>query len=66
LTQSLVLGVTQILIGASVNLAVTLFAASLAVWFARNRLWLSLQRYLMGLVLGGLAIKLLTQQRHAT
>jgi len=66
LTQSLVLGVTQILIGASVNLAVTLFAASLAVWFARNRLWLSLQRYLMGLVLGGLAIKLLAQQRHAT
>ena len=66
LTQSLVLGVTQILIGASVNLAVTIFAASLSVWFARNRLWLSLQRYLMGLVLGGLAIKLLTQQRHAT
>lgn len=65
LTQSLLLGVTQVSIGSSVNLVVTLSAATMAGWFARNRLWLAVQRYVMGLVLGVLAIKLLSQQRSA-
>lgn len=65
LAQSLVLGVTQVCIGSSVNLAVALSAAALASWFARNRLWLAVQRYVMGLVLGVLAVKLLAQQRSA-
>ena len=65
LTQSLLLGVTQIFIGTGVNLFVTLSAAAMAVWFAKNRIWLSIQRYVMGLVLGILAVKLLTQQRGA-
>ncbi len=63
LTQSLVLGGTQVLIGSSVNLLVTLGAAGIATWFARNRLWLAVQRYAMGLVLGALAIRLLVQPR---
>lgn len=63
--QSLTLGVTQVFIGSSVNLVVTLFAAAMAGWFAKNRLWLVVQRYVMGLVLGALAFKLLTQQRSA-
>lgn len=66
LSQSLVLGATQVCIGASVNLLVTLSAAAMAGWFARNRLWLAVQRYVMGLVLGALAVKLLSQQRGAT
>jgi threonine/homoserine/homoserine lactone efflux protein len=63
LSQSLQLGLTQVCIGSSVNLAVTLFAAAIATWFSKNRLWLTVQRYLMGFVLGVLALKLLTQQR---
>jgi threonine/homoserine/homoserine lactone efflux protein len=65
LAQSLVLGVTQVCIGSSVNLMVTLSAAAIAGWFAKNRLWLAVQRYFMGLVLGVLAFKLLAQQRSA-
>ncbi len=65
LAQSLMLGVTQVCIGSSVNLLVTLSAAAIAGWFAKNRLWLAVQRYVMGLVLGVLAVKLLTQQRSA-
>ena len=63
LFQSLLLGITQVFIGSSVNLLVTLSAAVIAGWFARNRLWPAVQRHVMGLVLGVLAVKLLTQQR---
>ena len=65
LAQSLLLGVTQVCIGSSVNLLVTLSAAAIAGWFGKNRLWLTIQRYVMGLVLGVLAVKLLAQQRSA-
>lgn len=65
LAQSLILGITQVFIGSSVNLAFTLSAAGIAGWFAKNRFWLAVQRYIMGLVLGALAIKLLSQQRGA-
>lgn len=65
LAQSLLLGVTQVCIGSGVNLAVTLSAAAIAGWFARNRLWLGVQRYVMGLVLGALAVRLMLQQRMA-
>lgn len=65
LTQSLVLGVTQICIGSTVNLSVVVSAAAIAAWFARNRLWLTVQRYVMGCVLGVLAVKLFAQQRSA-
>lgn len=65
LGQSLLLGTTQVLIGSSVNLVVALSAAGIAGWFARNRFWLAVQRYVMGLVLGALALRLLSQQRSA-
>lgn len=65
LAQSIVLGVTQICIGSCVNLMVALSAAAIAGWFKRNREWLAVQRYVMGFVLGALAIKLLAQQRNA-
>ncbi len=59
--QSLRLGATQICIGSGVNLVVALSAASIAGWFAKNRQWLVIQRYVLGLVLGLLAVKLLAQ-----
>lgn len=66
LTQSLVLGVTQICIGSMVNLAVIFSAAGIAGWFVKNPLWLTAQRYVMGFVLGVLALKLISQQQQAT
>ena len=65
LDQSLLLGGVQVGISAGVNLLVTFSAAGIAAWFARHRLWLAVQRHVMGLVLGALAIKLLGQQRAA-
>lgn len=63
LAQSLVLGTTQVAIGSMVNLLVALSAAGVSRWFAQRRLWLAVQRYVMGLVLGALAVKLLSQHR---
>ena len=63
LGQSLMLGGTQILIGATVNLLVTLSAAGISQWFANNRFWMKVQNQVMGMVLGALAVRLLFQQR---
>jgi threonine/homoserine/homoserine lactone efflux protein len=60
LSQTLYLGSTQVVIGSSVNLLITLSAAGVASWFAHRPLWLLVQRYLMGLVLGALALRLAT------
>jgi threonine/homoserine/homoserine lactone efflux protein len=63
--QSLLLGGTQIVLSFSVNLAVACSAAGLAAWFAHRPAWLSVQRYVMGAVLAGLALRLATEQRRA-
>lgn len=60
--QSIVLGLTQISVSFMVNLAITLSAASLASWFVRNPRWLAIQRYFMGFVLAGLAVRLAAEQ----
>jgi len=65
LAQSVLLGVTQIAIGAGVNLLVCLFASQMSQWLLRHRSWLAAQRYLMGSVLGALALRLLMEQRRA-
>ncbi|UVJ43063.1 LysE family translocator [Pseudomonas sp. LS1212] len=64
LLQSLTLGLTQIAVSFSVNLLIALFAAGLASWFVRYPLWLMLQRYVMGFVLAGLALRLVQEQRR--
>lgn len=64
LLQSLSFGTVQIFIGSTVNLLITLSAARMALWFANHPTWLSVQRYFMGMVLGGLALRLLTDQRR--
>ncbi|PSS57095.1 LysE family translocator [Pseudomonas sp. BBP2017] len=63
LAQSLVLGLTQISVSFSVNLLIALFAAGLSAWFVRYPLWLMVQRYVMGFVLAGLALRLVQEQR---
>ena len=62
--QSLALGVTQISISFAVNLLIALSAAGIASWFARNPLWLAVQRYVMGGVLAALAVKLAFEPRR--
>lgn len=62
--QSVLLGMTQISVSFAVNLAIALFAATIASWFARNPLWLGVQRYVMGFVLGALAVRLALEQRR--
>lgn len=63
-SQSIILGLTQISVSFSVNLLIALFAAGIASWFASNPTWLSVQRYFMGFVLAGLAVRLMFEQRR--
>ena len=62
--QSVVLGVTQIVVSFSINLLIVLFAASIAAWFAKNPRWIAVQRYVMGFVLAGLAVRLILEPRR--
>ena len=56
--QILVLGMTQIAISTAVNFLIVLTAGGLAVFLAARPLWLRVQRYLMGAVLAGLAVRM--------
>ena len=62
--QSIILGVTQIAVSFSINLLIALFAASIAAWFAENLRWIAVQRYVMGFVLAGLAVRLILEPRR--
>lgn len=62
-SQSLVLGCTQIVISISVNAAIAMLAGSIAVFLASRPSWVQLQRWLMGTVLAGLALRMLTEAR---
>jgi threonine/homoserine/homoserine lactone efflux protein len=64
LGQSVQLGLVQIAVSFSVNLVLILSAARLAAWFARNPLWLAVQRWVMGFVLAGLAVRLALDSRR--
>lgn len=64
--QSVLLGSTQIAVSFTVNLLIALSAGRMAAWFARNSLWLAVQRYIMGFVLTGLAVRLAFEERRST
>lgn len=61
--QSLLLGVTQMTISFTVNLGIVLTAASIAAFFASRPLWLRTQRWVMGGVLGALAVRMALDER---
>lgn len=63
LAQSLMLGAIQTTIASLINLVIMLSATSIAVWFAKNRGMLQVQRYLMGSVLLGLSLRMLMTER---
>ncbi|MET3842896.1 LysE family translocator [Bradyrhizobium sp. OAE829] len=65
LTQSLALGAIQIVISVSVNAMIALAAGSIALFLGTRPSWLLLQRWLMGTVLAGLAVKMAFEARKA-
>ncbi|MCB1628328.1 MAG: LysE family translocator [Xanthomonadales bacterium] len=65
LRQSFTLGLTQIAISFTVNLAIVCAAGSIAGWFATRPTWLGVQRWLMASVLTGLALRLALERRQA-
>ncbi|MEU4550294.1 LysE family translocator [Nonomuraea dietziae] len=65
LLQSLALGSVQIVIATTINGLIAITAGSLAAFLAARPLWLRMQRYFMGTVLGGMAIHLATDRSRA-
>ncbi len=63
LMQSVTLGTTQMVISLSVNALIVLLAGSIASFFAGRPSWLQVQRWLMGTVLAGLAVRMAVQRR---
>ncbi len=61
--QSVLLGVTQMTISFTVNLCIVLTAGTIAGFFTTRPLWLRAQRWLMGGVLGALAVRLALEER---
>jgi threonine/homoserine/homoserine lactone efflux protein len=65
LAQSLVLGSIQTVISVSVNGLIALSAGSIATFLGARPSWLLVQRYLMGTVLAGLAVRIAFEARRA-
>ena len=64
LVQSLALGFTQITISVTVNAIIAVTAGSITVFLASRPMWLLLQRWLMGTVLAGLAVRMALESRR--
>jgi threonine/homoserine/homoserine lactone efflux protein len=64
LTQLLVLGGVQITISVAVNAIIAVMAGSIAAFLAGRPLWLVVQRWLMGTVLAGLALRMATEAQR--
>ncbi len=62
LGQSLILGATQITISLSVNAIIACLAGSIAGFLGTRPRWLTIQRWLMGTVLGGLAVRMAVER----
>jgi threonine/homoserine/homoserine lactone efflux protein len=65
LTQSLALGSVQIAISLCVNAAIAMAAGSIALFLGSRPTWLLLQRWLMGTVLAGIALRMAFEARRA-
>jgi threonine/homoserine/homoserine lactone efflux protein len=64
LTQSLVLCATQISISVAVNSLIVVMAGSVAAFLESRPRWVQVQRWFMGTVLAGLAIRMATEVRR--
>ena len=65
LTQSLALGFIQIVISVSVNAIIALAAGSISLFLGTRPTWLLVQRWLMGTVLAGLALRMASEAKRA-
>jgi threonine/homoserine/homoserine lactone efflux protein len=65
LTQSLALGATQTVISVSVNAVIAMAAGSIALFLGTRPTWLLLQRWLMGTVLAGLAVRMALETKRS-
>lgn len=64
LAQSLALGCVQIAVSISVNALIASMAGSIAVFLAGRPIWALAQRWLMGTVLAGLAVRIALESRR--
>ncbi|MEV4073135.1 LysE family translocator [Nonomuraea fuscirosea] len=65
LLQSLALGSVQIVVGTLVNGLIVLSAGALAAFLARRPVWVRVQRYVTGTILGAFAISMATDRSKA-
>ncbi|MEV0233836.1 LysE family translocator [Nonomuraea sp. NPDC050786] len=65
LLQSLALGSVQIVVATTVNALIAISAGALAAFLARRPLWLRIQRYVTGTVLGVFAVHMATDRSKA-
>ena len=65
LTQSVVFGLIQIVISVSFNAMIALAAGSISRFLRLRPTWLLLQRWLMGTVLAGLALRMAFEAKRA-
>lgn len=64
LVQSLAFGFTQISISVTMNAMIAIAAGTIAAFLANRPTWLVVQRWLMGTVLAGLAVRIATEARR--
>lgn len=64
LLQSVVLGASQIAISVTVNAMIALMASSIALFLAGRPFWMVVQRWMMGTVLAGLAVRMATEAQR--
>ena len=64
LTQSIVLGLTQIAVSLAVNAAIVLAAGSIAGFLSTRPTWLLVQRWIMGTFLAAFAVRMAAEARR--
>lgn len=64
LSQSIALGLTQIIISVGVNAVIAITAGTIALFLTSRPTWIVVQRWLMGTVLAGLALKMAAEARR--
>ena len=64
LAQSIVLGAVQIAVSVTVNSMIAIAAGAIATFLAARPFWLLAQRWLMGTVLGALALRMVLEERR--
>lgn len=62
--QSLILGLSQIVVGVAMNAVFVLTAGSLAAFFRRKPTWMKVHRYVTGTALAAFAVRMATERPH--